>query len=185
VEPGSVESTAVESDDDCYDVCWKPVYGYILGTNLRCLLRLAFASLHECVLFSGVVVIALFVYGCTATAFMYGKSTTLAIWLSVFLPCGLCCFLFGVGMADSEEWNCCNLSTVVCALSWWLGLLIGLLAAYLWLTPWWMMTHNGTMYSVDAGASAWIQNNTTPDYGPHISVAVSFDLIGRLPVSVF
>ena len=41
------------------------------------------------------VIIALFAYGCTATAYMYSYGTTLAIWLSVFLTCAVCCGLLG------------------------------------------------------------------------------------------
>jgi hypothetical protein len=101
--------------------------------------------------------IALSVYGCMITAYSYGKSTTLAIWLGVLIPFGLLsviCGLVGVG----QGFIFVGMLIFSC-------MMVSLKSTYLWLLPWWIMTQNGTLNSVDATAEQWIQNNSIPDFG--------------------
>jgi hypothetical protein len=112
---------------------------------------------------SGLIIVVLFIYGCTATAYMYSTSTTLGIWLGVFLPCSLCFAL--IAFTVLESCYICEVIFYICSASWLVGLLTGLLAAYLWLMPWYIMTNNGTLGNIDATATQLIQNRTVLDYG--------------------
>ncbi len=85
----------------------------------------------------GMMVIALFTYGCAATAYMYSYGTTLSIWLGVFLPCAVICGL--AGLANFED-GVVPKFAAYCAGTWVVGLLIGLIGGIYFLAPWWMLT---------------------------------------------
>ena len=85
----------IDCDSICTDSCFVGCFGYI----------------------SGMVIIALFAYGCAATAYMYSYSTTLGIWLGVFLPCAA---LFGFfGFVIKEDGG--SIAPALCAGIWVVG----------------------------------------------------------------
>ena len=108
----------------------------------------------------GIIIIGLFAYGCTATAYMYSYGTTLAIWLSVFLPCAVFCGLLGFATIDDG-----GIVPAYCAGTWIVGLLVGLIGGIYFLGPWWMLKHLDTAYNVDAAALDFINNRTQPTSG--------------------
>ena len=115
----------------------------------------------------GIVIVILFVYGCTATAYTYSYSTTLGIWLGVFLPFAVCCGLYGRGTAGEDFSNKGDDVVGPCFFSGsaFVGLLVGLIGGIYFLAPWWMMAHLGTAYNVDAAALDVINNRTNPTSG--------------------
>jgi hypothetical protein len=111
----------------------------------------------------GVMIIAMFTYGCTASAYMYSIGTTVGIWLGVFLPCAFVCGYAGLG---NEEKNAvAPILATYCAGTWVMGLLVGLIGGIFFLTPWWIMVHLGTALNVDAAALDVIVNGTQPTSG--------------------
>jgi hypothetical protein len=108
----------------------------------------------------GMMIIALFVYGCTATAFTYSRGKTLGIWLGVFLPFTLIC-----GFAGYVNMERGGTVPAYCAGTWLVGLLVGLVGGIGYLAPWWMLTHLDTAYNVDAAALGFISNGTQPSAG--------------------
>jgi hypothetical protein len=108
------------------------------------------------------VIIALFAYGCTATAYMYSYGTTLGIWLGVFLPLIAGCGLLGmVGISNGDGGKV----PAFCAGTWMVGLLVGLIGGIYYLGPWWMLTHLDTARNVDAAALDFINNRAQPTSG--------------------
>jgi hypothetical protein len=53
----------------------------------------------------------------------------------------------------------------LCAGTWIVGLIIGLIGGIHFLGPWWMLKHLDTAYNVDAAALDFISNNTQPTSG--------------------
>jgi hypothetical protein len=111
----------------------------------------------------GMMIIALFVYGCTATAYMYSLGKTLGIWLGVFLPFILICGF--VGFVNKDSGDVVLAVPAYCAGTWLVGLLVGLIGGICYLAPWWMLTHLNTAYNVDAAALDFISNRIQPTAG--------------------
>ncbi len=108
----------------------------------------------------GAATIALFVYGCTATAYSYSYGTTLGVWLGVFMPLALIFAIIGAAFTKNRR-----SMPALCAGTWIIGLIVGLIGGIHYLAPWWMLQHLDTAYNVDAAALDFIGNNTQPTSG--------------------
>jgi hypothetical protein len=119
---------------------------------------------------TGVCLVSLFVLVCTFTAYSYGTSIALAIWLGTCLPCGAICTFCGAWCYRSnrdefdEEFSAGKMS-LFCGSFACVALLIGLVGACAWLAPWYLISQNPALFNVDALAVEWIGNRTAPSAG--------------------
>jgi hypothetical protein len=60
-----------------------------------------------------------------------------------------------------------------------LGVFIGLLGAYLWLVPYWTLSHQGTLFNVNATAAEWLSADAAPAAGMYHFAAGAFVLQQR------
>jgi hypothetical protein len=113
-------------------------------------------------------VVAAFV--CTALAGVKSDAVLIAFLIITFIL--TCCGVCWGGIAISSRAHCFGgnsyiRSRNVCISSfvWFIALIVGIIAASAWFTPWWFVTRGGKVYDVDAAATSWIASNTLPDYG--------------------
>ena len=116
--------------------------------------------------------VALFVLICTLTVYAYGTSIALAIWLGTCLPCGTICTVIGAWsyrstrVEDSEEdFRTGGKLALFCGSFACMIVLVGLIAACIWIAPWYLISQNPALFNVDALALDWIGNHTAPSAG--------------------
>jgi hypothetical protein len=113
--------------------------------------------------------IALMILTCCATVYSLSKSSALAVILGVFLPAGFLASAaasrFELSGAHGQFLRALAPVCRVFALSVYPGILIGLLGAFLWLVPWWTLSHQGSLFNVNATSTEWLDANTAPTAG--------------------
>jgi hypothetical protein len=126
-----------------------------------CSERVSQVCLYFWIYLFGLIIVALFAYGCTATAYTYSYNNTLGIWLGIFLPCAFICTFFGGPLYVQRGVILPSFFAGTC----FVGLLVGLIGGIYFLAPWWMLKHLDTAYNVDAAALDLIGNGTQPTAG--------------------
>jgi hypothetical protein len=111
--------------------------------------------------------IALMIWTCCAAVYSLSKSSALAVILGVFLPAG-CLAPAAASRLELSGAQFLRALAPLCrvfALSVYPGVLIGLLGAFVWLVPWWTLSHQGTLFNVNATSTEWLNANAAPTAG--------------------
>jgi hypothetical protein len=124
-----------------------------------------FCTQHAYIYMPVFACIALMIWACCATVYSLPKSTALAVILGVFLPATCVATAAANRIELSGRFQRVAPVCRVFAMSVYPGVFIGLLGAFLWLVPWWTLSHQGTLFNVNATSTEWLDANAAPTAG--------------------